>query len=279
MYTFFPSLSHTQIVVLDNRFMCHCSGLRTSLFATGRKVDFWSKFYCILNVHPQVCCCALHNFFFLFGLDPKEVPANPPPPLPFLIIPQWGIPHGTRLRPTPMLGRPALDPCKVQCRILGSRGVRCATQRQPFRSSACPKVLIAVYPNKPLWEGIIVHACKKMAMAYSRGEFLQLDTDVAFYIPIRPGGDSQKRCREGSDPVPRPKKPKWHPGWVPQGWHEGTIKELELGMKVMIAVDPGEPPVEGIVVHAPGHNKWARVMCDGEFFEPNVETLFYVLDS
>ena len=139
-------------------------------------------------------------------------------------------------------------------------------------------MLIAVYENKPLWEGIIVHACKKMAMAYSRGEFLQLDSGVAFYVAERSDSNPQKRLREGSEPEPRAKRPKWDLNRVPRKWHEGTIKELELGMKVFIAVDPGEPPVEGIVVHAPGHNKWARVMCDGEFFEPNVETLFYIPD-
>ena len=43
MYTLFPSLSHIQIVVWDDCFMCCCYDLRTSLFATCRTVYFWSK--------------------------------------------------------------------------------------------------------------------------------------------------------------------------------------------------------------------------------------------
>ena len=43
MYTLFPSLSLTWIVVLDNHFMCCCYHLRTLLFAMGRAVNFWSK--------------------------------------------------------------------------------------------------------------------------------------------------------------------------------------------------------------------------------------------
>ena len=43
VYTLFPSLSHNLIVVSDNRFVCCCYGLMTSLFATGRKVIFSSK--------------------------------------------------------------------------------------------------------------------------------------------------------------------------------------------------------------------------------------------
>ena len=60
MYTLFPSLSHThtQIVVLANRFMCCCYGLRTLLTTEDRKFNCWSKrwyqrslkFVCLLHI-------------------------------------------------------------------------------------------------------------------------------------------------------------------------------------------------------------------------------------
>ena len=53
MYTLFPCLSDTQIVVSDNRLMCCCYGLRIGgkVIVSSKKRHQWpSKYVCLLGI-------------------------------------------------------------------------------------------------------------------------------------------------------------------------------------------------------------------------------------